>query len=44
MGHDIGLADSYYRPPEQELIEDYIKSVDLLTIDDTKTIDCVTYA
>ena len=32
MGHDIGLADSYYKPSEQELLEDYIKSVDLLTI------------
>ena len=21
MGHDIGLADSYYRPSEQELLE-----------------------
>jgi hypothetical protein len=32
MGHDIGLADSYYKPSERELLEDYIKSVDLLTI------------
>jgi len=33
MGHDIGLADSYYKPSEQELLADYIKSVDLLTIE-----------
>jgi hypothetical protein len=32
MGHDIGLADSYYKPSEQELFEDYLKSVDLLSI------------
>jgi hypothetical protein len=33
MGHDIGLADSYYKPSEEELLADYIKSVDLLTIE-----------
>jgi hypothetical protein len=32
IGHDIGLANSYYKPSEQELLADYIKSVDLLTI------------
>lgn len=32
MGHDIGLANSYYRPSEQELLYDYVKAVDLLTI------------
>jgi hypothetical protein len=32
MGHDIGLADSYYRPSEQELLTDYLQSIDLLTI------------
>jgi hypothetical protein len=32
MGHDIGLANSYYRPSQQELLEDYLHSVDLLTI------------
>jgi integrase len=37
MGHDIGLADSYYRPSEQELLRDYLSSVDLLTIQDDKT-------
>ena len=37
MGHDIGLADSYYRPSEQELLKDYLSSVDLLTIHDDKT-------
>jgi hypothetical protein len=37
MGHDIGLADSYYKPSEQDLLEDYIKSVDLLTIHNDKS-------
>ena len=37
MGHDIGLADSYYKPSERELLEDYIKSVDLLTIHGDKS-------
>jgi len=37
MVHDIGLADSYYRPSEQELLEDYTKSVDLLTIYNEKS-------
>ena len=32
MGHDIGLANSYYKPSEQELLDDYIKAIDLLTI------------
>ena len=32
MGHDIGLVDSYYGPSEQELLKDYLTSVDLLTV------------
>jgi len=36
MGHDIGLANSYYKPSEQELLDDYIKAIDLLTILDDK--------
>jgi hypothetical protein len=36
MGHDIGLANSYCKPSEQELLEDYIKAVDLLSINDDK--------
>ena len=36
MGHDIGLADSYYKPSEAELLADYIKSVDLLTIENDR--------
>jgi integrase len=33
MGHSIGISDSYYRPTEQDLLEDYLKAVPLLTIE-----------
>jgi hypothetical protein len=36
MGHDIGLARSYYKPTEKELLEDYLKTADLLTIDEER--------
>ena len=32
MGHSTGISDSYYRPTESELLEDYLKIVDHLTI------------
>jgi hypothetical protein len=32
MGHSVGLSDSYYRPTEQSLREDYLKTVDKLTV------------
>jgi hypothetical protein len=32
MGHNIGLSSSYYRPTEREVLEDYLRAVDLLTI------------
>ena len=32
MGHDIGLSASYYKPTEKEILDDYLKAVDLLTI------------
>jgi hypothetical protein len=32
MGHKVGISDHYYRPREQELLEDYLKAVDNLTI------------
>jgi hypothetical protein len=39
MGHTIGVSDSYYKPTERQLLEDYLKAVDLLTIDnDTLTL------
>jgi integrase len=32
MGHSTGISDSYYRPTESELLEDYLKIADHLTI------------
>ena len=33
LGHKIGLASSYYRPTEEEMLEEYHKAEDNLTID-----------
>ncbi len=32
MGHNVGLAENYYRPTENELLDDYLKAVPDLTI------------
>src|SRR3954447_16974773 len=32
MGHTIGVSDSYYRPSEKEILEDYLKATSVLTI------------
>jgi hypothetical protein len=32
MGHSIGISDSYYRATENELLDDYLKAVPVLTI------------
>ena len=32
MGHNIGISASYYKPTEQEVLEDYLRAVDILTI------------
>jgi hypothetical protein len=32
MGHDLGVSESYWRPIEREVLEDYLKAVPLLTI------------
>lgn len=34
MGHDTGLEKSYYKPTDKEILEDYMKVVDLLTINE----------
>ncbi|MGH9973986.1 MAG: hypothetical protein ACRD93_08830, partial [Nitrososphaeraceae archaeon] len=34
MGHSIGISDSYYRATESEILEDYLKAIDLLTINE----------
>lgn len=36
MGHSIGISNSYYRPTENELLEDYLKIADHLTLSNDK--------
>ena len=38
MGHSTGISDAYYRPSENELLDDYLKAkaIDNLTIDDAR--------
>ncbi|MDN5845829.1 MAG: hypothetical protein L0H53_06090 [Candidatus Nitrosocosmicus sp.] len=36
LNHDIGVSGSYYKPTEHQLLQDYIKAIDLLTINDEK--------
>jgi hypothetical protein len=38
MGHDIGVSASYYKPTEHEVLEDYLKAIELLTINGDKII------
>ena len=38
LGHDIGLSGSYYKPTEKEVLEDYLKAIDLLTITNTQKV------
>jgi integrase len=33
LGHKIGLASAYYRPTEEEMLQEYEKAIDNLTID-----------
>ncbi|MDN5847251.1 MAG: hypothetical protein L0H53_13370 [Candidatus Nitrosocosmicus sp.] len=34
LGHDIGISSSYYKPTENQLLEDYLKVTDQLTLDE----------
>jgi hypothetical protein len=34
LGHKIGLASAYYKPTEQEMYQEYLKAVNLLTINE----------
>ena len=36
MGHSTGISDAYYRPSENDLLDDYLKAIDSLTIDATR--------
>jgi hypothetical protein len=38
MGHSTGIGDSYYRPTENDLLQDYLKCIDALTIQRDETI------
>ncbi len=38
MNHSCGISDNYYRITEAELLEDYLKALDLLTINSDKLI------
>ena len=37
MGHDIGISKSYYKPTEGEMLEDYLKAVEFLSVNHDKT-------
>ena len=32
LGHNIGVSGSYYKPTESDILQDYIRAVDFLTI------------
>ena len=32
MGHTIGISNSYYKPSEREILDDYLKAINILTI------------
>jgi hypothetical protein len=36
MNHSVGISDSYYRATENEMLEDYLKAMDFLIINDDK--------
>lgn len=38
LGHSTGVSDSYYKPSEKELLEDYLKAVPLLTISEAEEV------
>lgn len=38
MGHNIGVSGSYYKPTEKEVLEDYLKAVELVTINNNQKI------
>jgi integrase len=38
MGHSTGKSEPYYRPTENDLLQDYLKCVDALSFNDEKTL------
>ena len=39
MGHSVGISDSYYRPTENEMLEDYMKAAGVLTVSQTEELN-----
>jgi integrase/recombinase XerD len=40
LGHKIGLASAYYRPTEDEMLAEYEKAIDALTINPENRLKC----
>jgi hypothetical protein len=38
MGHNIGVSASYYKPTENEFLQDYLKAAHILTINSDKIV------
>ncbi len=38
MGHTIGVSDCYYKPSEKEILEDYLKAINVLSINNNQKI------
>jgi hypothetical protein len=38
MGHNIGISASYYKPTENDVLQDYLRAVDVLTVSSDKTV------
>jgi hypothetical protein len=39
MGHNVGLAENYYRPNERELLEDYLKAIpDMMIVESVQNV------
>jgi hypothetical protein len=38
MGHSTGKSEPYYRPTENDLLQDYLKCIDALSVNDEKTL------
>jgi hypothetical protein len=38
MGHNIRVSESYYKPTARDVMEDYLKAVELLTINGDKVV------
>ena len=38
MGHSTGKSEPYYRPTENDLLQDYLKCIDALSVNDERTL------